>query len=68
MKTIELGVRVKDFLEIKTVPRKYIFLENSDTYETFTHKRVAKRETGTLCYAHNLKITMNKTHSHLILT
>lgn len=51
---------VKDFVSVKTVPTKYITLGDtgkihSDAYETFAHKRRAKRETGTWCYVYKLK-------------
>jgi len=41
---------------------------HSDTYETFTHKRRAKRDIVTWCYVYNLKITMNEAQIPLILT
>lgn len=33
---------------------------HTDSYETFTHKRRGKRDTGTQCYVYNLKITLEK--------
>lgn len=41
---------------------------HTDSYETFTHKRRGKRETGTQCYVYNFKITMNKAQTPPILT